>query len=142
MKYYRSLCWKWRIPRLSKVRSGEVQSNNIQKDMIMKNTSRLSALLCIASLTALVSSCFPDSESEDLAIGAPPEVSFTVSPIAGKTNTYLLSSTGSDAFIYRWDLGDGSGEFEGTPIDTAYFPEKGSYTIKLLAVDKNGYGKS
>lgn len=79
--------------------------------------------------------CTPDAAEEEL--GPKAEAAFTVTPIQGKTNTYLLSSTTENAFLYKWDKGDG---FEsGAQTDTAYFERKGDYTVKLMALSAGGH---
>jgi hypothetical protein len=66
-----------------------------------------------------------------------PKASFTVTPVAGKVNKYLLTSTSTNSFRYDWDKATG-GYVKGTPVDTVYFPDKGSYTVKLLAYGQSG----
>jgi len=82
--------------------------------------------------------CTPNSKN--LELGPKPKASFTVSPISGKVNTYLLTNTTTpSSFFYKWDNGDGSGAREGKAIDTAYYPEKGIFTVKLLVLNNGGY---
>ncbi len=82
-------------------------------------------------------SCTP--EDEDLALGQTAEAAFTVEAIEGMKNTFHLRSTTDKAFIYKWDLGDGTEPFTGTQADTAYYEEKGAYTITLTAVSEGGH---
>lgn len=82
-------------------------------------------------------SCTP--EDEDLSLGKKAEAAFTVEAIDGMRNTYQLRSTTDNAFIYKWDLGNGTEPFNGTQIDTAFFEEKGAYTITLTAVSDGGH---
>lgn len=66
-----------------------------------------------------------------------PVASFTVTPVAGAVNKYLLTSTSSNSFRYDWDKAEGR-FVEGKMIDTVYFPDKGTYTVKLLAYGQSG----
>ena len=72
-------------------------------------------------------------------LGDPAIASFTISPISGKANTYALSSKSTNAFRYQWDIGDGSAVRSGNAEDTAYFPKKGNYIVKLYAYGRGGY---
>ncbi|MGB8190801.1 MAG: hypothetical protein WCF67_02725, partial [Chitinophagaceae bacterium] len=65
-----------------------------------------------------------------------PLASFTVTPVTGQVNRYLLTSTSTNTFRYDWDKG--SGYAQGNKIDTVYFPDKGDYTVKLWAYGHNG----
>ena len=80
-------------------------------------------------------SCSPESESD---LGTKATASFTISPVPGKVNTYALQSTSQNAFGYQWDKGNGS-FVKGNQLDTAYFPLKGNYTVKLRAFGRGGY---
>ena len=82
-------------------------------------------------------SCTP--EDEDLALGQTAEAAFTVEAIEGMKNTYQLRSTTENAFIYKWDLGNGTEPFTGSQTDTAYYEEKGAYTVTLTAVSEGGH---
>ena len=92
-------------------------------------------IFSILVLTVAFFGCSPESES-DLGIRA--TASFTVTPVAGKVNTFALQSTSQNAFNYQWDKGTGSFA-KGNQMDTAYFPLKGTYTVKLRAFGRGGY---
>lgn len=79
--------------------------------------------------------CTPDT-AKDLGIKA--TASFTMSPVTDKVNTYVLQSTSQNAFGFQWDKGNGT-FVKGNQTDTAYFPLKGTYTVKLRAFGRGGY---
>lgn len=87
-------------------------------------------------LPVIQPSCTPKTSFGEL--GEKPKAAFTVTPIAGKVNTYLLTSTTPGAFYFQWDIGDGGGGRTGKQIDTAYYPEKGEYKIKLVVLAHGG----
>ncbi|GAA5043383.1 hypothetical protein GCM10011506_46570 [Marivirga lumbricoides] len=93
--------------------------------------------LGVLGLLLIGFACTP--EDEDLSLGQKAEAAFTVEAIEGMRNTYQLRSTAESAFIYKWDLGDGEEPFSGTQIDTAFFENKGAYTITLTVVSEGGY---
>lgn len=67
-----------------------------------------------------------------------PVASFTITPISGQVNKYLLSSDSKNAFRFDWDKADGAGYKQGNKVDTVYFPDKGTYNIKLLVFGQSG----
>jgi len=66
-----------------------------------------------------------------------PVASFTVTPVAGQTNKYLLTSTSTNAFRYDWDKASGA-YVQGKQIDTVYFPDRGNYTVRLYVFGQSG----
>jgi PKD repeat protein len=86
-------------------------------------------------VTLLNFSCSPDATGE---LGEKATAAFTVTPIAGRVNTFLLQSSSQNAFGYQWDKGNGN-FVKGKQVDTAYFPLKGTYTVKLRAFGRGGY---
>lgn len=90
-------------------------------------------LISLASLVLITTSCLP--EDADMELGPKPEASFTVSPVEGKVNTFLLVSD-IDAASFQWDRGEGF--VTGNKVDTAYFPLAGQYTIKMNAFTQGG----
>lgn len=95
------------------------------------------ALTALAFSTALITSCKYDVRD----LEPKPVASFTVTPVAGAVNKYLLTSTSSNSFRYDWDKAQGS-YAQGKQVDTVYFPDKGAYTVKLLAYGHNGMDSS
>lgn len=98
-------------------------------------SKKYTLLLFISAAVFFVISCTPDKET---ALGEPADASFTMSPIAGRVNTYLLTSTSVNAFGYQWDKGNGT-FVKGKQVDTAYFPLRGTYSVKLRAFGRGGY---
>lgn len=97
-----------------------------------KYINKIIALVVIA--TTLLVSC---DKYEVKELMAPPDASFTITPIAGQVNKYLLTSTSTNSFRYDWDKATGV-YVQGKKVDTVYFPDKGSYTIRLLAFGQSG----
>lgn len=95
------------------------------------------SLLMIVAAIAWFAGCKPDTAVPDQ--GGKPKAAFTVTPVAGKTNTYVLTASTSGAFIWRWDIGDGSKPVNGSQTDTAYYGSKGTYKVQLVVVTKGGY---
>lgn len=87
------------------------------------------------SCSLLMTGCRPDPLVD---LGEVADASFTVKPVAGRVNTYLLESSSQRAIGYQWDKGNGS-FVKGKEVDTAYFPLKGTYKVNLRAFGRGGY---
>lgn len=94
-----------------------------------RNTSMVAAVL----FTMVLLSCKYDVR--DLA--PKPVASFTVTPVTGAVNKYLLTSTSTNGYRYDWDKAVGN-FMQGQQVDTVYFPDKGTYTVKLLVYGHSG----
>jgi len=89
-------------------------------------------------LISLGSLIFLSCKYELKDLGPKPVASFTVTPISGQVNRYLLTSTSQNAFRYDWDKANGAGYIQGKSIDTVYFSDAGTYTVKLFVFGRNG----
>ncbi len=94
------------------------------------------ASICIAGVSI---SCQPDEFGDgnglsDTNLGA----AFTVTPIEGTINKYLLKAETDGVLGVKWDLGDGAGASIGNTIDTVFYPDAGEYTITLTAIGRGG----
>jgi PKD repeat protein len=96
-----------------------------------KHTVTASALLLVSAV--LITACKYDVKD----LMPKPTASFTVTPVAGAVNKYLLSSTATNSFRYDWDKAEGTFK-QGKQVDTVYFPDKGNYTVKLLVYGQSG----
>ena len=92
-------------------------------------------LVSFSAFLLLAVGCSPESAEE---LGTRATASFTMTPVAGRVNTYLLTSTSSNAFGFQWDKGNGV-YVKGKEVDTAYFPVRGNYTVRLRAFGRGGY---
>lgn len=93
-----------------------------------------SYLLMIFVLTSFFISCKYDVKE----LGSKPAASFTVTPVTGTPNKYVLTSTSQNAFRYDWDKAGGTGYVQGKQVDTVYFPYLGSYTVRLFVFGQSG----
>jgi hypothetical protein len=65
------------------------------------------------------------------------DASFTLTPVAGKTNTFLARVNDSSYIASKWDLGNGSIVI-GKATQEVFLPDAGEYTITHYAVGKGG----
>lgn len=92
-------------------------------------------LLC---LSAFIIACTPQ-EDDKTTLPTPPTASFTFKQ--GKdANHIILTNTTPEAFLFQWDLGNGTRSNEAA--FEAYFPNKGEYEVVLTAFNKGGYGSA
>ncbi|TCZ72972.1 hypothetical protein [Flaviaesturariibacter aridisoli] len=92
----------------------------------------------VSALAALVVSVgFAACKYDVKDLEPAPKASFTVTPIAGQTNKYLVTSTSTNAFRYDWALNSGAYATRQA-VDTLYFPDRGNYTIRLLTYGQGG----
>lgn len=65
---------------------------------------------------------------------------FTVTPVSGSANRFILKAADSSYILSKWDLGDGAGASTGSPTKEIFLPDAGAYTITHYAVGKGGQG--
>ncbi|WP_026135713.1 hypothetical protein [Nafulsella turpanensis] len=94
------------------------------------------SFLFLILLAGVFVSCSDKYEQE---LGPRPEGDFTVTPIEGMPNTFLLSSNVEEAFRHKWFTDPAIGWREGGPTDTAYFELAGTYDVKMIAMAPNGH---
>lgn len=96
----------------------------------MKKIVNLLVLICL-----FLYGCTPQ---QDVAIDlpAPPTAAFDVQPTANPNKVKLINKT-PDAFLFKWDLGNGS-KGDSSVVE-AYFPFKGTYKVTLQAFAKGGF---
>src|SRR6186997_2265360 len=98
-----------------------------------KKYSLIPGVLLLA-LALVLHSCKYDVKD----LGAKPVASFTVTPVSGVPNKYVLTSTSQNSFRFDWDKASGNGFIQGKPVDSVYFPYMGNYTVKLLVFGQSG----
>jgi hypothetical protein len=64
------------------------------------------------------------------------DASFTVAPVAGAVNTYLLTAQPKGVISSSWDIGDG--KYQGKMDETISLPDAGTYTITHTAIGAGG----
>jgi len=96
-------------------------------------------LLFGIAVTAIYMGCQPVSTGDGNGlISTNLTASFTVTPLTGKSNYYVLKANETGLLGLKWDLGDGGGASVGAAIDTVFYPDAGTYTITLTAIGKGG----
>lgn len=99
--------------------------------------NRIAVGLPIVLSLFFIGSCSKDiGESNGLMTDL--QATFTVTPVQGKTNTYLVKNTTAGAMNTKWDFDQGAGFLTGRMADTVFYPDAGSYSIKMQVMGKGG----
>lgn len=105
----------------------------------MKNKKYMWTKLGAMMLVMLATSCLPDDVGDGNGLSDNEvNAAFTITPVAGKSNTYVLNAEAEGVLGVKWDLGDGGGSALGSIIDTVFYPDAGDYTITLTAIGRGG----
>jgi PKD repeat protein len=95
-----------------------------------------------AMVIAMYSGCRPERIGDGNGLTSPDlTASFAVTPVAGKANYYALNADNKSVLGVKWDLGDGGDPAVGKTVDTVFYPDAGTYTVKLYAIGKGGETK-
>ncbi|WP_207492478.1 hypothetical protein [Aridibaculum aurantiacum] len=94
-------------------------------------------ILAHTTLFILILSAFASCRYKVQDLMARPSASFTVTPISNQVNRYVLTSNSTNGFRYDWDKATGN-YVQGNATDTVYFPDKGTYLVKLLVYGQGG----
>lgn len=82
-----------------------------------------------------LSSC-DDNVDENPLVASNVDAAFTVAPVAGAVNTYLLTAQTKGVVFSKWDTG--SGAYNGKMNETISLPDAGTYTITHTAFGAGG----
>jgi hypothetical protein len=100
----------------------------------MKHTSKF---LIIVLALSVVAACKKESVTDRGLTESNLDASFTLTPVAGKTNTFLARVNDSSYIMSKWDLGNGSVVI-GKATQEVFLPDAGEYTITHYAVGRGG----
>ena len=103
---------------------------------ILNKIGYFSLLMLMLGLVA----CEPQQDGA-IDLGLPPaSASFTITPVSGEPNTYTLSNQTEGAFLFQWNLGNGS-DATGETVEVTY-QNAGTYDVTLRAFNKAGFAES
>jgi hypothetical protein len=89
-------------------------------------------------ITFSIGSCTPEKIGDGNGLKTDLQPSFTITPVQGRTNTYAIKNTTPGAMATRWDVDKGAGFASGKMADTVFYPDAGSYSVKMQAMGKGG----
>ena len=104
----------------------------------MKHISKSIAQFLVAvAMIGVIASCKKEKVTDRGFTETNLDASFTLTPIAGRTNTFLAQVKDSSYIMSKWDLGNGS-VVVGKATQEVFLPDAGEYTITHYAVGKGG----
>lgn len=93
-------------------------------------------MFAIATLSSLTS-CQPDQAGIDNGLAdTNVDPSFTITPVAGETNTYLVASQTKNVLASKWNIGNG--DYNGKMTEKVFFPDAGTYAVSHIAIGRGG----
>src|SRR5690349_5488109 len=101
------------------------------------NLTKITSVLLITAVTGIYMACQPEDFYGDNGLeSADPSADFTITPVEGEVNTYLLESD-NKALAFYWD--NGNGKFvAGGNTHKIVLPDAGTYSVGLRTVWKGG----
>src|SRR6188768_696592 len=103
------------------------------------NLKKIGSVLLIAAAAGIYMACQPedfygDNGFDNSDLGA----SFTITPVVGKVNTYVLNAENNgSALAFYWNKGNGKW-LVGHQRDSVVLPDADTYDIQLKVVGKGG----
>ncbi|HYF29535.1 MAG TPA: hypothetical protein VD993_00300 [Chitinophagaceae bacterium] len=92
--------------------------------------------MCLAML-CIVASCKKEAVEDRGLTESNLDASFTLTPVAGKVNTFFAQVKDSSYILSKWDFGNGS-VVVGKSSQEVFLPDAGVYTITHYAVGRGG----
>lgn len=93
-------------------------------------------VLGLSAISTLIA-CQPDDSVDGNGLSDPNvDPSFTITPVEGATNRYLLQSQTDNVISSKWDIGEGV--YTGKMDETIFLPDAGTYTISHTAIGRGG----
>ncbi|WP_152560989.1 hypothetical protein [Flavobacterium sp. ASV13] len=92
--------------------------------------------LMLAVALGTLSSCDDDAGSGNGLTASNVDASFTITPVAGAVNTYLMTAQTKGVIGSKWDTGDGA--LIGKNTQVISLPDAGAYTITHTAIGAGG----
>ncbi|CAC9972666.1 MULTISPECIES: hypothetical protein [Flavobacterium] len=99
--------------------------------IILKRSAYLMLAIALGSLTG----CDDDPANNGLT-ATNVDAAFTIAPVAGKVNTYLLTAQENGVISSKWDIG--YGPYMGKMEEEVVLPDAGTYTVTHTAIAAGG----
>ncbi|MBF4493943.1 PKD domain-containing protein [Flavobacterium sp. JLP] len=95
-----------------------------------------SVFLMLAVALGTLTSCDDEVGNGNGLAAANVDASFTVTPVTGAVNTYLLTAQPKGVISSKWNIGDG--DYAGKMNETITLPDAGTYTVTHTAIGAGG----
>lgn len=109
------------------------------RQKIIKYISRF--IITSALGMAVLVGCQPDDSLGNNGLTDPNlDASFSIAPVNGAANRYVLEAQNSDYISSKWDIGEGA--YQGKAREEIFLPDAGTYNITHIAIGRGGETKS
>jgi hypothetical protein len=96
-------------------------------------------LTLLANMVILFTSCQTEDPQSNALSDPNVDASFTITPVTGVANRYILNANSKNILGSKWNLGKGSDDYVGKSINEKIFlPIAGTYKITHFAAGKGG----
>jgi hypothetical protein len=96
-------------------------------------------LTLLVNMVNLFTSCQADEPQSNGLTDASVDASFTITPVAGVSNRYILNANSKNILGSKWNLGNGGLDYVGkTTNEKIFLPYAGTYKITHFAAGKGG----
>lgn len=86
---------------------------------------------------AFLVGCQPEDSFENNGLtDTSMDASFTISPVDGEPNRFVLEAENSNFIMSKWNIGEG--EYQGKSREQIFLPDAGTYTVTHIAVGGGG----
>ncbi|MFB3389400.1 hypothetical protein [Flavobacterium sp. LAR06] len=92
--------------------------------------------LMFALALGILTSCDDEAGNGNGLTATNVDAAFTITPVAGAVNTYLLTAQTKGVIGSKWNTGDGA--YSGKMNETINLPDAGTYTITHTAIGAGG----
>lgn len=104
----------------------------------MKKTFYNTNALLTAGILCLMTACSKPDVTDRGISETGLDASFTVTPVAGSANKFIVKASDSSYIFSKWDIDDGAGAVSGNHSREVFLPDAGTYTITHYAVGRGG----
>ena len=92
---------------------------------------------CALIAGSLFTGCSPDETGIGNGLTDPNvDASFTITPLDGEPNRFVLQAAKENVLRYKWDIGNGF--YNAAATDTIFLPDAGTYTVSHQAIGRGG----
>lgn len=104
---------------------------------IIKTSKFISASALGAILCTLAIGCSPEDFGSGNGLGDPNvDASFTVTPVEGSANRFVVNGNTDYVISHEWNIGNGF--YKGADKDTIFFPDAGTYEVSHRSTGRGG----
>lgn len=104
----------------------------------MKHPYSCYPILLVAGMLSLFAGCSKPTVDNRGISESNLNAEFTITPVSGSANRFVIAATDSSYIFSKWDIGDGAGAVISKHKQEIFLPDAGTYTIIHYAAGKGG----